>query len=339
MFLHNAWYVAAWDHEVGRQMLSRRILGKPVVLFRTTGGMAVALEDRCVHRFLPLSRGELRDDQVVCGYHGMTYDASGKCVRIPGQSLIPRTARVRSYRIAERWGCVFIWMGDVARADESEIIDVPFYNDESWAINRGEPLHIRAHYQLITDNLLDPTHVSYVHTSTFGTQAVAEIPVQVKHQGRTVSVTRHIPDSPPAPFFAKVGRFTGNVDRWQVYSLNLPSTAVVDAGSKPSGIDAAAEAASVRINSYNFITPETDRSSFYFYFQLRNFAPNDESMTALMNDQFAKAFHEDKVVLEDIQSMIDSSGEEPHFNLAIDNASVRARHMLERLIAAESKAA
>ena len=112
MFLHNAWYVAAWDHEVGRQMLSRRILDQPVVLFRTLDGAAVALEDRCVHRFLPLSRGTLNGDQVVCGYHGMTYDASGKCVRIPGQSLIPRTACVRRYRVAEKWGCIFIWMGD-----------------------------------------------------------------------------------------------------------------------------------------------------------------------------------------------------------------------------------
>ena len=212
---------------------------------------------------------------------------------------------------------------------------MPCYDDKSWAINRGAPLRIRAHYQLITDNLLDPTHVSYVHQSTFGTQAVAEIPVHVEQRGRTVSVTRHIPDSPPAPFFAKVGAFTGNVDRWQVYSLNLPSTAVVDAGSKPAGVDAS-EARAVRINSYNFITPETERSSFYFYFQLRNFAPDDETMTGVMNEQFATAFQEDKVVLEEIQGMIESSGEEPRFNLAIDNASVRARHMLEKLIAAET---
>jgi len=340
MFLRNVWYVAAWSSEVGRTMLSRRILNEPVVLFRSTAGAPVALEDRCVHRFLPLSLGELDGDEVVCGYHGMTFDASGKCIRIPGQTMIPSTACVRRYPVAEKWGCVWIWMGDPTQARESDIVNIPHYSDPAWGINRGEPLHIRANYQLITDNLLDPTHVSFVHKSTFGTASVAEHPVNTEHDDNSVRVSRHVPSSPAAPFFAKIGGFKGNVDRWQIYSLTLPALAMVDSGCRPcegtTSTTASAEDGSVRINSYNFITPETETSSFYFYFQLRNFAPLDLDMTVLMNEQFSHAFHEDKVVLEAIQAATDPTGYNPKFHLAIDNASIRARRMLARKIQQEA---
>lgn len=132
---------------------------------------------------------------------------------------------------------------------------------------------------------------------------------------------------------ASAAGLTGNVDRWQIYSLILPTTAVVDGGSvecDPS--KPAAERKSARINSYNFITPETPASSFYHYFQLRNFAPADPAMTELMNQQFGQAFGEDKVVLEDIQSVIERSGELPNLDLAIDGACLRARRKLARMI-------
>lgn len=342
MFLRNAWYVAAWSSEVGRTMLARRILDEPVVIFRSTAGAPVALEDRCVHRFLPLSLGELDGDEVICGYHGMTFDVTGKCVRIPGQPMIPSTACVRRYPVAEKWGCVWIWLGNPAQASETDIIDVPHYNDPSWGINRGELLHIKAYYQLITDNLLDPTHVSFVHKSTFGTPSFVEHPITTEHDQNSVRVIRHVPESPAAPFFATIGGFKGNVNRWQIYALTLPSLAIVDSGCRPcegtTTSKATAQDGSVRINSYNFITPQTNASSFYFYFQLRNFAPSDPAMTALMNEQFSQAFHEDKIVLEAIQTMMDQTGHDPKFHLAIDNASIRARRMLARRIEQEGAA-
>ncbi|MCW5772370.1 MAG: aromatic ring-hydroxylating dioxygenase subunit alpha [Rhodospirillaceae bacterium] len=339
-FLTNTWYVAAWEKEIGRTLLARRILDQPVVMFRTAAGEAVALEDRCAHRFLPLSRGELTEDGVVCGYHGMVYGADGRCTRIPGQTVIPSNACVRRYPLVERWGAAWIWMGDPALADPDRIIDVPHYSEDAWGINRGPMLHIRANYQLITDNLLDPAHVNYVHRTTLGAGGSPETPLTVDQAGNTIRATRHIPNSPAAPFFAKVGNFAGNVDRWQIYSLILPTIAVVDGGSvECDASKPAAERRSVQLYSYNFVTPETERSSFYFYFQLRNFAPQDAAVTELMNQQFGEAFNEDKVVLEDIQSMIDASRELPNLDLAIDGAGLRARRRLGRMIAEEREAA
>jgi phenylpropionate dioxygenase-like ring-hydroxylating dioxygenase large terminal subunit len=335
-FLNNAWYVAAWEQEIGRKLLARRLLDQPVVMFRTEAGAVVALEDRCAHRFLPLSRGELTADGVVCGYHGMVYGEDGRCVRIPGQDVIPSNACVRRFPVVERWGAAWIWMGEPALADPNLIVDVPHYGEDGWGINRGPLLHIRANYQLITDNLLDPSHVNYVHRSTLGSGGTPETPLTVDQAGVTIRATRHIPDSPAAPFFAKVGNFTGNVDRWQIYSLILPTTAVVDGGSvECAPAKPPAERRSVRINSYNFVTPETATSSFYHFFQLRNFAPADPAMTDLMNQQFGEAFGEDKVVLEEIQSIIETSNHLPNLDLALDGASLRARRKLARMIEEE----
>ncbi len=98
MFLRNYWYVAAWDHEVGREPLGRTFLGDPVVMFRKLDGTPVAFEDRCCHRRAPLSLGRVVEDTLQCGYHGLVYDATGQviavrarspCRRARGSSAIP----------------------------------------------------------------------------------------------------------------------------------------------------------------------------------------------------------------------------------------------------------
>lgn len=90
--VRNAWYVAAWDHEIGRDMLRRILLNEPVLLYRRQDGKAVALEDRCCHRQAPLSMGKLVGDIVECPYHGLQFDPGGACVEIPSQDRIPPSA-------------------------------------------------------------------------------------------------------------------------------------------------------------------------------------------------------------------------------------------------------
>ena len=84
MFLRNYWYVAAYDREITRRPLGRIILGEPIVFYRLEDGTPVALEDRCAHRHLPLSMGKLVGDTLQCHYHGLRYDKTGACVRVPG---------------------------------------------------------------------------------------------------------------------------------------------------------------------------------------------------------------------------------------------------------------
>ena len=143
MFLRNYWYVAGYDHEIGRRPLGRIILGEPIVFYRLEDGTPVALEDRCAHRHLPLSMGKLVGDSLQCHYHGLRYDKTGTCVRVPGQDMIPRSARVKSYPVVERYHWLWIWMGDPALADPDKITDYHWLDDPNWGA-KGQYLHVKA---------------------------------------------------------------------------------------------------------------------------------------------------------------------------------------------------
>jgi phenylpropionate dioxygenase-like ring-hydroxylating dioxygenase large terminal subunit len=159
MFLRNSWYVAAWDREIGRPPLARMILGEPIVFYRQEDGRPVALEDCCCHRHLPLSLGRLEGDTLRCGYHGLRFDAGGRCVEIPGQAQIPPDAAIRSYPLVERLNWVWIWMGDPKRADPELIPNWWWADHPDWACAKPDMLPVACNCQLINDNLLDVTHL------------------------------------------------------------------------------------------------------------------------------------------------------------------------------------
>ncbi|MDJ0951496.1 MAG: aromatic ring-hydroxylating dioxygenase subunit alpha [Alphaproteobacteria bacterium] len=339
-FVRNQWYPAAWEQEVGRDLLARTLLGEKVVLYRTEAGAPVALEDRCCHKFLPLSMGALKGDALQCGYHGMTYDPSGACIRIPGQASIPPMARVRSYPARRHLGMVWLWMGDPALADEAKLFQLPQYDDPDWTLSCGPYTYVKACYQHITDNLLDPAHVSFVHESTLGSPASEDVPVETRQDGNSVIVSRWTYDAKPIPLLEKFADFRGNVDRWQYYYFHAPSIAIVDFGSGDAGMGDSDEDRdrAVRIYSCHFIAPETEQTSHYFWFQLRNFAPGDDAVSKAMTEQFILAFDEDKAILEAVQAAEREASERPPVKLAIDNGPTRARRLVERMIRAEEQA-
>ena len=183
MFLKNCWYVAAYDRELeDGGPLGRKLLNEPVVMFRDSASKAIALEDRCCHRQLPLSLGAVTGDTLQCGYHGLEFDATGACVTVPGQSMVPPGAAIRSYPLVEKWGFLWIWMGDAAQADEALIPDWWWVDDPSWGHNPGAFLHIACNYELITDNLLDLSHLGYVHQKTLGNDAIVDFPVKTERR-------------------------------------------------------------------------------------------------------------------------------------------------------------
>ena len=132
MFLRNGWYAAIWSKDLQARPIGRTFLNEKVALFRNGGGQAAALEDCCCHRAAPLSKGEVAGDYLACGYHGLKYDINGQCVEVPGQTMIPRGAKVRSYPVCEKWGAVWIWMGEPAKADESKIPNLFWLADPAW---------------------------------------------------------------------------------------------------------------------------------------------------------------------------------------------------------------
>lgn len=330
MFLKNNWYVAAMSGEVGRELLARRILGEPVVLYRRQDGAPAALADRCPHRFAPLSGGTLVGDDVQCGYHGITFDGSGKCVRIPGQPNIPPRMKARAYPLVEKWNWIWIWMGEPAEADDSDIPDLLHWNGApGWDGPRGYT-HIEAGYQLLVDNLLDLSHESYVHTSTIGTDHVAETPVKTFVDGDSVRVERRMTDIPAPPMFVRIGDFTGNIDRWQLIEWRPPANIVIDVGGVPTGAND--RGAGIEARVLNAITPESERSTHYFWGFARNFKLDDAEMTEFLHGALVSTFDEDKVILEAQQGILDAEGGDFGMVAANFDAGVAAaRKVMARL--------
>src|SRR5580700_1136051 len=125
-FLKQVWYACAWADELQpNQPLSRLVADTPLVLFRQPKGTPSALEDRCPHRFAPLSRGQLTSRGIRCGYHGLEFGGTGQCVANPHGPVL-ESLRVRSYPTVEKYKLIWIWLGDPASASIEEIPDLSF---------------------------------------------------------------------------------------------------------------------------------------------------------------------------------------------------------------------
>jgi vanillate O-demethylase monooxygenase subunit len=341
MFVRNAWYVVAWDHEIGRDLLRRIVLGEPVVLYRTVEGKAVALEDRCCHRQAPLSMGKLAGDIVQCPYHGLQFDATGACVRIPSQERIPASAKVRSYPVVERNHWIWLWPGDPAKADPGLIEDFHWLDDPAWGFG-GNYLKVEANYLLLVENLLDTTHLTFLHPTTLGTDAFAKSEFEVTREGDRLRIARWLMDHAPAPFHKQMGDFPDgmNVDRWQITHFGPPSFVKLDVGSAPAGSGARQGDRRRGMNMWNLnaITPETEKTAHYFYAQAYNFKLDQRWVSDLVKAQVTKAFLEDMAMIRAQQQNMDL-GASPVVSLGQDKAWVAMRQIVERLAREEREAA
>jgi vanillate O-demethylase monooxygenase subunit len=334
MFLKNHWYVAALAEEVGRQPLGRILLDEPVVLFRKESGDAVALEDRCSHRSFPLHKGKLIGDTVQCGYHGLVFDCSGKCIKVPGQGQAPAAAGIRSYPIVERWGWLWIWMGDAALADETSLTDFHWLDDPAWGA-KAERLYIKSDYRLILDNLLDLTHLTFVHAGTIGTAAnVEKARVQNDLAEKSVTVTRWMINIEPPPTYARAG-FSGNIDRWQILNFEPPGFVNLYAGAVDTGTGAPEgnRRGGVGLRNLNAITPETATTSHYFWAIAQDRAPADNSATEAMFQEIHRTFMEDWEVLELQQRWNELTAGSPVVNIQSDAGPIHARRIIDRMLA------
>ncbi len=340
MFLRNAWYVATSDREVTRQLRPVQILGDRIVLYRTESGVPVALEDACPHRKLPLSMGRVIGDEVECGYHGLVFNAAGHCTRIPGATKIPRALGVRSYPTVSRYGLIWIWMGDASQADAKQIFPVEHWDDPNWDKNQGGTMTVDCNYLYVTDNLLDPSHVSWVHRTSFAGAACEVDPIEVAVSAEGVIASRWMHDAEVAPFYQPLVTFGGRCDRLQHYEVRFPSHAIIKAVFVPSGAggkDFSHHEKALVMDSYNFMTPIDENRTRYFWFQMRNCLAGDDSVSQSMDDGVRAAFEEDRVILAAVHQGF-ANKVTRNFDLAIDRAPLMFRRRLGELIEAEQLA-
>ena len=337
-FIRNAWYMAGWSRDFAQELTPLRVLGEDIVLYRDGDGVPAALEDACPHRKLPLSKGRLIGNAVECGYHGLTFDGSGACVRAPTQeNMIPKNAKVHSYPVVDRYDILWIWMGAPEAADPAKICPIPNFDNPSWGKTPGGTMDVPCHYLWIMDNLLDPSHVAWVHVSSFAGAGTDDGALDIEALEEGVLVSRWIYDCSPPPYYADLVRFSGSCDRLQHYECRLPSVAINKSVYTPSGTGGPDRplAAEAYVNiSYNFMTPVDGDNSRYFWFQHRNTDPDDEAISAKMFAGAKLAFEEDREVLTHVHAGM-ANRKTPYINLGLDAGAARFRKMVERRIESE----
>ena len=351
----NAWYAAAYDVEVGRKLLARTICHQKLVIYRLQDGSVAALEDACWHRLMPLSLGALEGDEVRCGYHGLVYNAQGRCTHMPSQETMNPSACVRSFPVLEKYRFVWVWPGDPAKADPALVPDMHWNDDPAWA-GDGKMIRVKCDYRLVVDNLMDLTHETFVHGSSIGQRAVAEAPFVATHGDRTATVTRYMENIDAPPFWAgqidhALG-YKGKVDRWQVIKFEAPCTVNIDVGVAETGTGAMPQpvngdvnqgdsATSVRtrgVNGFvlNTITPETDQTCLYFWAFSRNYRLGEQRLTHELREGVSRIFREDEHVLEAQQQAMNDHPDHKFYNLNIDAGAMWARRLIDGLVAKEA---
>jgi len=335
VFFKDVWQVAAFAKEVRHELLARTFVGENVVMYRDSSGKVAALSDLCPHRFVPLSLGKLVDDVVQCGYHGLCFDPTGQCVKVPGQTRIPSAARVRVYPIVERHDFIWIWLGDPTLADASKIPNLFWMTDPGWAVSDGYH-HIQAHYQLLHDNLLDLSHETFVHSHTIGNAAVADSPLSVEvTDDNVVRAHRDMLNCEPPPYYTATTGFKTRIDRWHTTIFTPPNFFVIENGTMPAGSDKAearAKGMTRERRVLNLITPETEMSSHYFWAVARSDDIENAELTEYIRTQVRKTFDEDKVILEAQHRCLNGKqfGSNFPITLRADAGAVQGRRAMER---------
>lgn len=334
--VRNCWYVAALCHEVTREILARRLLGVDVALYRTLSGEVAAVRNRCPHRSFPLAKGRLDGDTLVCGYHGMRFDPSGRCVHMPAMPIVPTNANVRCFPTVERGPLVWIWMGEQDHADESLVPDTSWLASDQWKTVSGG-FHIRSDYVAMHENLLDQTHFPFLHPGAIGTPEYARSKLKVRQEGNAIVIDRELLESPPpAVYGVPTGLMGQPVDRFSDARFVSPALHTAYARivnqRDPSG-----QPRTYRFNVTHIFTPETNNSIHYWWFNSRNFKLDDPVADDHLATASAKAYKEDVDALEWIMDVV-LRDTEPQFDLSFapDRPGLMMRQVLHRMAAREA---
>jgi len=346
MYPRNCWYMAGWNRDFATGAIhAETILGEAIAFYRTPARAVVALEDRCVHRLAPLSQGRCEGANLRCMYHGLLFAPDGKVVEIPGQDLVPQQACVRAYPIAERHSAVWIWMGDPALADEDLIPDFVGYEHADWAMEPGR-LDYAAPASLIHDNLLDLSHIAYVHANSFagGSAAAAtgwlNADLSAMRLDNGVRVERWMAAQPVNPA-GHSARDVETIDLWTRYDFLMPGIFLQRTERHPVGTyersrGARPEGEPLFITfTCQAVTPLTDDTACYF------FAYGPWAREAERKSFFAelglKAFNEDRVMIEAQQRRIATTPNPRMMPMAMDKAVLLYEGVVKRKLREEAR--
>lgn len=337
--LKNAWYVAALADDVALTPIKQVIAGNPVVLYRADSGKAIALDDRCPHRFAPLHMGRVQGDSIECPYHGLQFNGQGVCSLNPhGDGRIPAAAKVRSYPLVEKDGLLWIWLGEPALADEAGVIDLAqFFDTEKHTLVAGY-FKLNAHFEVVLDNLMDLSHAPFLHRATLANREdVDKLRFEMQVDGDVVVANYSFNGVRPSPQFQPFWASSSSLaDGRANMRWTPPSSLQLDVGYTECGglVDEG-----VYLHMAHLLTPASESETHYFWVAARNFCIGDEKVSQIMREQIQRAFQtEDEPMIEAVAGYMDSVdllALKPVL-LPGDAAAIRVRRVLQKLREQES---
>jgi phenylpropionate dioxygenase-like ring-hydroxylating dioxygenase large terminal subunit len=328
------WYAVAWDSEVDRKPFARTICGVPMMFYRKLDRSLVALRDACPHRLFPLSLGIKEDDNIRCKYHGMLFGPDGRALQMPlKDDPVNTSICVQSYPVAEKHRFVWVWVGDADKADVALIPALWPCSADGWTFDGGY-YHVKAGYLLCLDNLMDLSHETYVHQGSIGQHEIMEAPLNTRVADNRVFVERWMPGIDAPPFWREALGKEGPVDRWQICEFIPPTSVIIDVGVALADAGATIEKHDQGVRGFviDLFTPETDRSTHYFWGMARDFDISDAGFTARFKNAQSGVFLEDLDVFEAQQKSIDANPDLKLRSYNIDEGGVRARTIIKRLM-------
>jgi phenylpropionate dioxygenase-like ring-hydroxylating dioxygenase large terminal subunit len=339
-FLRNHWYCAAWGEELSTQPLARTILGEKLVFFRKSDGAVAAIGGICPHRFAPLAEGKVLGDVLSCRYHGLQFGADGRCVHNPHGNVSPPALKVAAYKIVERYGAAWIWMGDADKLDESRIPELWGHADPGFRSVHGL-VSVQGSYELVADNLLDLSHTQYLHSflTTVDDPEMRRV-FEVQQEGDKITTISNTlngskfgfsqfvwPDSPE-----RIDTYSGI--RWEA-----PANMLLKVHFAPAG---QSEADGIHSWGAELVTPETETTCHYFWSNARDFRLDDLPFEQQLKEAIQSIFtSEDAWMISLVQA---NMGDETDLValrpviLPTDNAALRARRVVRRLLRGEEQA-
>lgn len=343
-YVRDAWYVAAWADQVEDKPVAMTLLNQPIVIYRGVDGTPVVLEDRCVHRLAPLSLGRCEGDNIRCMYHGLLFNSDGRVVEIPGQQMIPGNAQVRRYAAVEKADWIWVWMGRVEEADISLVPDAVGPSHDGYMLACGQ-LDYNAEARLIHDNLLDFSHLAYVHANSFGaSEEWAHARMNVTLLDRGVRFERWITGQ-TGPRHA--GADDSIVDGYLRYEFVIPGVLLMWSGMFETGTaqrcgfgepDRSQLLGGVTSSS-QAVVPMTDRTSRYFYNSGPLNKPGNEPILEAMAAATRMAFEEDRVIIEGQQRIIDMTPAPRMMPTSHDKGVTMFNNLVAKLVKQEERRA
>lgn len=345
------WYIAGYGVEFGTQIVSRRILGDPLIFYRTTDGEPVALWGLCAHRFMPLALGRVEQDSVVCPYHAYSYGKDGRCHSIPTGGTPSPHARLRRYPLVERGPLVWIWMGDSDRPDMALLPDASDIglgeNSDGWRVDPAYTFQMQARAALLVDNLFDLSHLAFIHAESIpGGGPISLVPPSIETAGGRLRVSRTIAGMTIGEdsLFNRsipIAREKGSIHA-MLYS-DMYNPGLINASGPwmwESRDDGSRGEQIAKLNFIHGITPETDHSTHYFGIMSRDYMLDDDQLSAFLVSQTDRVRAEDVTILEHLEKEVDSyASTRIEISTKVDEGAIRARRILRKAIQAETPGA